>query len=266
LPPNTTDTAPLFYLDPCPENQPVIFLLHGLGTEASSWTYQIQALGEAGFRPVAPDLPGFGRSKFLGERWSIRETAKAISTLADQMHIERFHLAGISMGGTVALQTAIDYPERIISLILINTFATLKPKKWNEWFYLFKRYFKARLRGAGSQAELTASRIFPRPDQEELRRELITHIRQTNPVVYREAMQELGFYNARKKLKDINIPSLVITGENDTTVPLENQHDLAVGIPGCQQIFIANAGHGAIIDQPDEINRILVEFLNQHSI
>lgn len=192
--------------------------------------------------------------------------AKMIPFLADQMGIERFHLAGISMGGTVALQTAIDTPERIISLILINTFATLRPKRWNEWIYLLKRYFRARLRGVGSQAELTASRIFPRPDQEELRRELIMHIRQTDPVVYREAMRQLGSYDARKKLKDIHIPGLVVTAENDTTVPVENQHDLATGIPGCQQIFVASAGHGVIIDQPDQVNRILVEFIRQHSI
>jgi 3-oxoadipate enol-lactonase len=263
---NSLDSDHLYYLDPHPENQPVIFLLHGLGTEASSWVYQMQALGDAGYRPIAPDLPGFGRSKFLSEKWSIRETAKVISSLADELGIERFHLAGISMGGTIALQMAIDFPEKIFSLVLINTFATLQPKKLNEAFYLLKRYFRARLRGAGSQAELTASRIFPKPEQEELRRELISHIRQTDPVVYRTAMRELGLFDARKRLKDIHLPSLVITGENDTTVPLENQHDLAAGIPDCRQVFIANAGHGAIIDQPDAINRKLVEFFNQHSI
>jgi 3-oxoadipate enol-lactonase len=263
---NNIDPANLFYLDPCPENQSAVFLLHGLGTEASSWINQIQALGEAGYRPIAPDLPGFGRSKFLGNRWSIRDMAKVICTLADHLEIKRFHLAGISMGGTVALQTAIDFPDRLLSLVLINTFASLQPKRWNEWVYLLKRYFRARFRGVGSQAELTASRIFPRPDQEELRRELISHIRQTNPKVYKEAMQELGFYDARKKLKDIQKPTLLITGENDTTVPLENQHDLVAGITGCRQVFIANAGHGVIIDQPDDVNQKLVEFFAQHSI
>lgn len=262
-----SDSTPtLFFLDPHPDNAPAVFLLHGLGTEASSWVYQMQALGEAGFRPIAPDFPGFGRSKFMGDTWSIREMAKVISSLADQLGIQRFHLAGISMGGTVALQTGIDFPEKIISIILINTFATLQPKRWNEWFYLLKRYFRARFRGAGAQAELTASRIFPRPDQEVLRSELINHIRQTDPVVYREAMRELGFFDARKHLKTIHLPALVITGENDTTVSLENQHDLAAGIPGCQQYIIANAGHGVIIDQPDEVNRKLVEFIKQHSI
>jgi 3-oxoadipate enol-lactonase len=256
----------LFYLDPHPDNKPAVFLLHGLGTEASSWTYQLEALGVAGYRPVAPDMPGFGRSKYQGERWSIREAAGTISTLADRMGIQRFHLAGISMGGTVALQIAMDYPEKIASLVLMNTFASLKPKRWNEWFYLLRRYFKARFRGVGSQAELTAARIFPRAEQEELRQELVRHIRQTDPGVYKNAMSELGLFDVRRELQTIHIPTLVITGENDTTVPLENQHDLAAGIPGCRQVFIPNAGHGVIIDQPDDVNRRLVEFLSQHSI
>jgi pimeloyl-ACP methyl ester carboxylesterase len=170
------------------------------------------------------------------------------------------------MGGTVALQAAIDHPERIISLVLINTFATLRPKRWNDWFYLLRRYVRARVRGAASQADLTASRIFPGADQQELREELVKHIRQTDPVVYKKAMRELAVYDARRELKNIDIPSLVITARNDTTVPLENQHDLYAGIPGCRQEFIENAGHGVIIDQPDRVNQTMIKFMNLFSI
>ncbi|NMB53535.1 MAG: alpha/beta hydrolase [Leptolinea sp.] len=256
----------LFYLDTAPENAPVVFLIHGLGTEASSWTYQMEALKEAGFRPIAPDLPGFGLSTYHGEHWTIQEAAEMISALADRMDLKTFHVAGISMGGTIVLQMALDCPERIASLILINTFACLRPKSWNEWFYLFRRYLRARFRGAGSQAELTATRVFPRPDQEELRRELVKHIQQTDPYVYRQAMRELGSFDVRRQLGRINKPTLVISGENDTTVPLANQHDLVTGIPGCRQVFIPEAGHGAIIDRPDLVNQSILEFLKQHSI
>ena len=255
-----------FFLDPSPDNKPTVFLIHGLGTEASSWTYQFDALTAAGYRPIAPDLPGFGRSKFSGEKWSIRYAADAMISLADRLKIGRFHLAGISMGGTVALQMAIHYPYRIGSLILINTFATLRPKRWNEWAYLLRRYVRARVRGAGSQAEITASRIFPAPHQQNLREQLIRHIRQTDPDVYRQAMRELALYDARRELRNIHIPSLVISARNDTTVPLENQHDLYAGIPECQQIFIEDAGHGVIIDQPDRVNQSMIQFINRFPI
>jgi 3-oxoadipate enol-lactonase len=266
MPETPIDTSGIFYLDPKPGNKPAVILLHGLGTEASSWTYQFDALITSGYRPVAPDLPGFGRSAFNGGTWSIRQAAKVILSLADQMEIERFHLAGISMGGTIALQAAIEQPERIASLVLINTFATLRPKRWSEWIYLLRRYIRARVRGAGSQAELTASRIFPGENRQELREELVKHIRQTDPTVYKQAMRELAIYDARRDLKNIRIPSLVISARNDTTVPLENQHDLYAGIPGCRQVFIENAGHGVIIDQPDQVNQTMIKFMNLFSI
>jgi len=256
----------VFFLDPYPENKAAIFLIHGLGTEASSWTYQFDALASAGYRPIAPDLPGFGRSTFTGEKWSIRYAADAIISLADRLKIDRFYLAGISMGGTVALQMAIQYPGRINSLILINTFATLRPKRWNEWFYLLRRYIRARVRGAGSQAELTASRIFPGVDQQELREQLIRHIRQADSIVYKQAMREIALFDARREIRNIQIPSLVISGRNDTTVPLENQRDLYTRIPGCQMIVIENAGHGVIIDQPDHVNQTMIQFIHRFPI
>jgi 3-oxoadipate enol-lactonase len=266
LPVFTSNQAVISYLDPYPQNSTVVLLLHGLGTEGSSWTYQLTALGEIGFRPIAPDLPGFGQSRFTGKRWTIHNIAGLVVDLMIYLKVEKFHLAGISMGGTIALQAALDYPERIASLCLINTFATLRPKRIGEMYYLIRRYVKARIGGAGSQAELTARRIFPNPGQEMLRQELVQHIRQTDPVVYKTAMHELGIFDARKSLESISKPVLVITGVKDTTVSLENQHDLAIGIPGASHIFIQNAGHGAIIDQPEEVNRNLIQFLKQHSI
>jgi 3-oxoadipate enol-lactonase len=263
---SAVDTTGLFFLDPSPGSGQPVFLLHGLGTEACSWTYQFGALASAGYRSIAPDLPGFGQSRFTGDNWSIRYAAQAILALADRMEIERFHLAGISMGGTIALQAAICQPERIASMVLINTFATLRPKHWNEWVYLLRRYIRARVRGAGSQAELTASRIFPGEGRQELREELVKHIRQTDPVVYKQAMRELAVYDARRDLKNIHIPTLVISARNDTTVPLENQRDLFLGIPGCRQEFIENAGHGVIIDQPEQVNQKMIKFMNLFSI
>jgi 3-oxoadipate enol-lactonase len=266
LPVYNNDQASFNYLDPAPQNSQVVLLLHGLGTEGSSWIYQIQALVAAGYRPVAPDLPGFGQSRFLGKRWSIKNTAHTVVDLMLNLKAERFHIAGISMGGAIALQSTLDFPERIASLVLINTFATLRPKRANEWYYLLRRYFKARIGGAGSQAEITAHRIFPRPDQEMLRQELMLHIRQTDPEVYTTAMHELGTFDVLKSLKNLHLPVLILSGENDTTVPLENQHDLAVGIPGSLQVMIQKAGHGMIVDKPLDVNSQLINFLRQHSI
>lgn len=260
------EQARISFLDPFPKNDQIVLLLHGLGTEGSSWVYQINALGEVGFRPIAPDLPGFGQSEYYGKKWTIRNTAEIVKDFSSRITDKPICLAGISMGGAIALQMAINHAEKLVSLVLVNTFASLKPKRFNEWYYLLRRYIKARLYGTGSQAEMTARRIFPRDDQEEQRKELIQHIRHTNPEVYKNAMYELGLFNVRKNLSQIELPALIIIGEKDTTVPLKNQFDLVKGIRGSQQIMIPDAGHGAIIDSPFAVNNALIRFLSQHSI
>ena len=68
----------LHYLDPNPSGSPAVLLLHGLGANGSSWTLQFDALIEAGFRPIAPDAPGFGESPYDGKGWSISRDVAAI--------------------------------------------------------------------------------------------------------------------------------------------------------------------------------------------
>jgi pimeloyl-ACP methyl ester carboxylesterase len=66
----------LHFLDPNPTGRPTVLLLHGLGADGSSWTLQLPPLIEAGFRPIAPDAPGFGKSPYDGKGWSVRKLVK----------------------------------------------------------------------------------------------------------------------------------------------------------------------------------------------
>jgi pimeloyl-ACP methyl ester carboxylesterase len=74
-------------------------------------------------------------------------------------------------------------------------------------------------------------------------------------------MRSLGFYDRKKQLKNIAIPTLVISGASDTTVALDDQVQLAQGISGCIHKIIPDAGHAIIIDQPARFNQVLIDFL-----
>ena len=77
-----TNTETIFhYLDFNPDGQPAVLLLHGLGADGSSWGYQIPVLCEAGLRPIAPDLPGFGKSIPGEGRWSIARAANEVARM-----------------------------------------------------------------------------------------------------------------------------------------------------------------------------------------
>ena len=167
------ETSKINFLDPNPDGKMPVLLLHGLGSDATSWQLQMDYLLANGLRPIAIDLPGFGESICNPELWSLKYCAQSCNQLMDSLSINHYDVIGISMGGVVAQIMALDYSERVNRLVLINTFACLRPQKWDEWYYLIKRYLIAKIRGKNIQAQLVAKRLFPEPDQELYRKEII---------------------------------------------------------------------------------------------
>lgn len=253
----------LHYLDTNPTGNPAVLLLHGLGADASSWTLQIPSLTSAGFRPIAVDIPGFGQSPYDGRGWSIRRVARDAADLLDELQTGPAHVLGLSMGGTVAQQFALDTPHLTRRLVLVSTFAVLRPDNLSGWLYFIQRFFLVNTLGLPAQAKVVAQRVFPDPRHEELRKILVETISRADPRAYRKAMASLGLFNSMKWLSKINAPTLVVTGEDDTTVNPARQRLLVEGIPNVRQVIIPDAGHAVPVDQPDLFNQELVAFLGE---
>lgn len=249
-------------LDQCSEGKGIIVLIHGLGADASSWVFQLQALCQAGYRPIAVDLPGFGKTPHHGAHWTIRGVAYLIRKFLQECTDEKVIVIGHSLGGTIAQQMVIDYPEIVAGLVLVNTFAHLRPHHASEWIYLLRRGLITTFRGPAAQAELVARRVFPHSQQEWLREETVKRILAADPIVYRSAMMELVRFDSRKQLGALKMPVLVIRGDQDTTIRLEDQEDLIREIPQARNITIPGAGHAVMVDQPANVNQSLLEFLD----
>jgi 3-oxoadipate enol-lactonase len=256
-----TSRLSIHYLEINPGGSPTVLLLHGLGANGSSWALQFPALEQAGFRVLAPDTRGFGQSSYPGGRLTISTLASDISALVENLQAGPVHAVGISMGGVIALQLALDNPSLVDKLLLANSFAHLRLLSPGVWIYFALRLLLVHTLGLPSQAKIVARRIFPRPDQSELRNMLYSQITQANPSGYRAAMRALARFNALPHLHEICIPTLVITGEMDTTVPAENQRVLSENLPFARHVFIQDAGHAVIVDQPDVFNRFMLDFL-----
>lgn len=252
----------IHYLEINAEKPIAVLLLHGLGACAESWEFQFPALAKQGFRILAPDIRGFGKSSYPGGRVSINILARDMARLVSELTGNRIHVVGISMGGTIALQMAIDYPQMVDKLGLVNTFSALRPHNLRIWIYFILRFIVVHTFGLGSQARIAAERIFPKPEQKYLRQELINQITQANPQGYRATMRALGLFNVNKNLKDVRSQTLVVSGENDSTVPLQDQIKLVKGIKDAKHVIISKAGHAVTVEKPDEFNRVLIDFLN----
>lgn len=251
----------IHYLDPHPDGCPAVLLLHGLGATGASWTLQLPALAAAGYRPLAPDLPGFGDSPYDGRGWSIPGVAARMAALLEELGTGPAHIVGISMGGVIAQQLALDFPALTRSLVLVNTFAVLRPATWKGWLYFLWRFIIVNTLGLEAQAKFVARRIFPEPQDAPLREVLIASISSADRRAYRRAMLALGLFDSRPRLAQIRAPALVLTGERDSTVAPARQRLLADGIPGARQVVIPDAGHAVSVDQPEAFNRLLLDFL-----
>jgi 3-oxoadipate enol-lactonase len=255
----------LNYLDPNPSGRPAVLLLHGLGADASSWTLQIPPLTSAGFRPIATDTPGFGHSPYDGRGWSIPRVTAGVAALLEELGTGPTHVVGLSMGGTIAQQFALDFPQLTRSLVLVSTFSVLRPDNLSGWLYFLQRFIVVSTLGLPAQAKVVAQRIFPDPGHEQLRTMLVETISRADPRAYRRAMASLGLFNSKRRLGEIKVPTLVVTGADDTTVLPARQRMLAEGIRDARQVVIPAAGHAVPIDQAEMFNRELLAFLQQIS-
>ncbi|MEJ5225965.1 MAG: alpha/beta fold hydrolase [Anaerolineales bacterium] len=253
--------ADIHFLDPNSQGSPAVLLLHGLGANSQSWAMQFDALSEAGMRPLAVDVPGFGQSPYDGSGWHLPRIAADLAALVRKLDVGPVHVVGLSMGGVIAQQFALDFPNLTRKLVLVNTFAVLRPKTLSGWVYFLSRSILIHTFGLCKQADLVARRVFPHPHQDALRQMYIQQVMQADPRAYRAAMRALGFCNLTPRLPELRLPVLVITGANDITVPPDRQRQLAEAIPGARQVIIQGAGHAVSVEQAGEFNQVLIAFL-----
>ena len=250
------------YRDPYPNNERIVLLLHGLGVDSQSWVFQEKALGEAGFRPIVPDLPGFGSSTTITPKWSIEDCAKTLYLFVHEMTNNPIFLLGISLGGAIELKMLSEHPEMYEKAVLVNTFAKIRPEKFSSLLYLVTRLWKVIFLSIEDQAIFMAKRLFPSEVDAPYRDMIVKQIVNTDPGVYKQTLYKISLLNLDKYLNSIVTPCLMITGEEDFTILPESQTALAKKLQKCDQIYIPQAGHAVIVQQPDLVNSHILDFIS----
>jgi 3-oxoadipate enol-lactonase len=252
----------LYYEDPNPSGNPAVLLLHGLGATHESWAFQVPGLIAENYRVIIPDLRGFGQSTYGGRSHTIGDMAADVIALMDAKELTSAHIVGISMGGAIALQLACAYPDRVQRLVLVNTFAQLRPRSMKGFLYFASRFVLVHTVGLSTQARFVTQRLLPNPGQELLRQALLDQILQSDPRGYRATMRALAHFNCIDCLPHIKNKTLIVSGEQDLTVPLPVQRLLAEKIPSACHIVISGAGHAVTGEKPEEFNQVLIQFLS----
>lgn len=242
----------------------VVVLLHAFPLSREMWQPQVSALKEE-FRVLVPDLRGFGGTDGgLGEAPSIGRMADDVRHLLDALEIdEPITLCGLSMGGYIALAFAREFPQRLRGLVLADTRAEADTEegktKRNEMIEL------ARAHGARGVIEKMLPNLVGESTRRE-RAEVAETVKQLGAaqrtagiVAALQALRDRP--DATPGLADIQAPTLVVVGHEDTLTPPSLATILALGIEGAELEVIEGAGHLSNLEQPAAFNKVLLNFL-----
>lgn len=240
-----------------------VLLLHGLGSRSDDWELQLPVLAER-YRVIAPDLRGHGRSGKPPGPYSVPMMAADVLGLMEALDVTAAHLVGLSMGGMIAFQLAVDHPERVLSLTIVNSGPALVARTLGEWLRVQQRLALARFSGPTRTAHFLSRRLFPKPEQEALRAQFIERWSANDPAAYLASMRALVGWSVLARVGDIRCPVLVISGDRDYT-PADAKREYTARIPRAELVIIEDSGHATPIDQAERFNARLLEFLGTPS-
>lgn len=242
---------------------PAVILLHGFPLCRAMWQPQLKALSGVGFRVIAPDLRGFGRSPLPPGPVSMDAYADDIIALMDDLGLGRAAVVGMSMGGYVLFNLLERYPRRLAGAVFLVTRAAADDAAGKE-----RRSALARQVEEGRpQAVVEAFReiLFASETLTESP-QLVARVRgwlEATPAAGMIggllAMRERR--DALSLLPDIRVPALVLGAMEDRAVPAEHSRVIAEGIPGARLELLSGAGHLANLEVPNAVNALLLEFL-----
>ena len=240
-----------------------LLLIHGLGSSGADWEFQVRAL-ERRFRVIVPDLPGCGFSSAIEGEFGIADFAQALWALLSHLHISRTNIAGFSLGGAVALEMALQRPDDVPRLALINTLVTYKIDNWRKWLEARVPPILIGLLGMRGAARLAAARLFPKPWQRPLRERAIEVIGRGVAESYLAMGRALERWSAADRLSLLKSKILLMAAEHDFT-PLAEKLEMAKAL-GAQFAVVHGSRHGTPFDAIEATNVCLLSLFSDRSI
>lgn len=242
------------------DGPPLIFL-HGLGAHLSCWRHQ-EAFFSAQYTVLLLDLRGFGESdKPRDSRaYGVKSFAEDVHQLLVHLKVPGAHLVGTSMGGYVAEQFALQYPEKVKSLVLCNTACRrqVPPELMRARSEALERSDMSRY------ARLVASQALAPGASDALIAEVTEMIASNDRAAYETVIRSLTF-DVCEQLASVRVPVLLIGCDEDIVMPLDRLREIRRWLPQARLEIIERCGHLPYMERPDVFNQILASFLAEIS-
>jgi 3-oxoadipate enol-lactonase len=248
------------------EGDPLV-LVTGLGGDHLSWGEQLEAFS-ARYRTVVFDNRDSGRSTECAEGYEVDDMARDTLALADELGLDGFHLLGVSLGGAVGQEVALAAPDRVRTLTLAMT--------WGgdgHWGRVRGRLMaNAALRTPPEEHveqllhSCLSEELFEDPERVAYFRQMVLENPHPQSVeAFARQAQAVGRHEARDRLGRLSMPVHVIGAERDMMIAIWKSRELAELIPDAQLTVIEGGTHGVNLEQAEEFNRLVLDWLAEHA-
>ncbi|MBM4338245.1 MAG: 3-oxoadipate enol-lactonase [Deltaproteobacteria bacterium] len=246
------------------KDAPVVVLSHSLASSLKMWEPQMEAFNSH-FRVLRYDTRGHGRTETTRAPYTLELLGEDAIGLLDALNIEKVHWAGLSMGGMIGQSIALNHPQRLLSLSLCDTGAVVPAEMQPIWDERIEGVQKI---GMKSQLETTMERWFT-PSYLKLDPPMFTLIKEeflaTSPGGYIGCASGIRRLNYLESLHKINLPTLIIVGEDDPATPVSASQSIHERIRDSKLVILPSARHLSNLEQPEVFNENLLKFLTKVS-
>jgi pimeloyl-ACP methyl ester carboxylesterase len=253
--------------------QPLVFV-HGLSGSWPNWLEQLPDFA-ATHRVITLDLPGFGHSPMPRQEISISGYARMLEQLLAHLGVDAAAVVGNSMGGFIAAELAIAYPQRVERLVLISAAGISTHNHRGSVTALpamrtLERSLMAAAAWTASKSDNVARRarlrdaalgvVVRHPSKLEAAL-AAEQIRGAGKPGFMQGLEAVLHYEIRERLREIACPTLIVWGDRDRLISVRDADVFAELIPNSRKVVFGDTGHMSMLERPEAFNALLEEFL-----
>ncbi len=244
------------------QGEPVLFV-HGLGSSSRDWEYQIPVFAKH-YQVITLDIRGHGKTTKSKGRYSIEAFASDITKFMKIINIKNYHIVGLSMGGMIAFQIAIDSPETLISMTIVNSGPDFTASNFKFRLKIAMRFIILRTFGLKGIANTIADGLFPKKKHKHLHATFIRRLCRNDKKSYLKSLKAIVRWSVINQIAKISNPTLIVCADRDYS-SVASKQSYADKMPNANLAVIKDSHHALPVEKPEEFNEAVLNFIKEQT-